>query len=92
MMGRPEEALTAFKMLLYFAPGDSEVAQLVQELESRMYEDGNARLRKDFVPVRAQRSEEMGGGDRSHSRAQWRRRIELLQGMLQRVERYRHLD
>jgi tetratricopeptide (TPR) repeat protein len=88
MMGRPEEALNAFKMLLYFAPSDAEVSQLVQELETRMYEDGNLRLRKDFVPVKMARTEESQG----KARAQWKRRIELLQGMLQGVERYRHLD
>lgn len=96
MMGRPEDALVSFKMLLYFAPADAEVAQLVQELETRMYEDGNARLRKDIVPIRMPKAEEGTSGslsvERMQARAQWRRRIELLQGMLQRVERYRHQD
>jgi tetratricopeptide (TPR) repeat protein len=87
MMGRPEDALVSFKMLLYFAPGDA--AQLVHELETRMYEDGNARLRKDIVPLRSSRTED---GVTGTARARWRRRIELLQGMLQRVERYRHQD
>ena len=94
MVGRPEEALTAFKMLLYFAPSDVEVAQLVHELESRMYQEGSVRVRKDSAPVTFQTKpvSEAFAGDRSLSRARWKRQIELLQGMLQRVERYRHQD
>ncbi len=104
MMGRPEEALTAFKMLLYFAPADAEVGQLVQELENRMYEEGDTRLRKDILPTRRPLDPELSGaggfqtrevseafsGDRVLARKRWRSQIELLQGMLQRVERYRH--
>jgi tetratricopeptide (TPR) repeat protein len=104
MMGRPEEALTAFKMLLYFAPADTEVAELVQELENRMYEEGDTRLRKDILPTRrpldvsaasgfeTREVAEAFSGDRAMARKRWKSQIELLQGMLQRVERYRHLD
>ncbi len=35
MLGRVAEALGAFKMLLYFSPGDEETAELVRELEAQ---------------------------------------------------------
>ena len=92
MLGRPEEALIAFKMLLYFAPSDPEVGQLVHELENRMYEEGATRLRKDYTPPQIVPAAQAFAGDQGLARAKWRRQIELLQGMLQRVERYRHQD
>lgn len=97
MLGRPEEALIAFKMLLYFSPSDPEVAQLVHELENKMYEEGATRLRKDFVPPQIVHPQivpvqQAFAGDQGLARAKWRRQIEVLQGMLQRVERYRHQD
>ena len=40
ILGYVQEALTGYKMLLYFNPGDREVAGLVQELETQSYEAG----------------------------------------------------
>jgi tetratricopeptide (TPR) repeat protein len=100
MLGLPEEALTSFKMLLYFSPLDTEVAELVHELETRMYEEGATRIRKDLMPGR--RAPEAAhefetravtdafAGDRSGNRVRWKKQVELLQGLLQKVERYRH--
>ena len=47
MLGRMAESLSAYKMLLYFAPQDSETAQMVQELENQAYEKGTLILRTD---------------------------------------------
>lgn len=40
VLGFLEEALTAYKMILYFNPTDSEVAEIVQELETQSYKGG----------------------------------------------------
>lgn len=96
MLGRTAEALAAYKMLLYYTPNDQELAQLVQELESQAYDDGALVLRTDPVPSPTLESgftEAAAGGaidqDPDRKRGEWMRRIELLQAMLQRVERYR---
>ncbi|MCM2276753.1 MAG: hypothetical protein NDJ89_01595 [Oligoflexia bacterium] len=98
MLGLPSEALGAFKMLLYFAPQDQETAQLVKELEDQAYEKGTLVLRTDPRPaVKADPLEAFQEKsaqaaiqeDPEYLKAGWIRRIELLQAMLQRVERYR---
>jgi tetratricopeptide (TPR) repeat protein len=94
MLGRIAEALACYKMLLYFAPADMETAQIVQELENQAYEKGALVLRTDPVPQPGEQFVVKGadhaiGEDPDLRRAQWVRRIELLQGLLQKVERYR---
>lgn len=39
-LGFLDDALTSYKMILYFNPRDQEVAGVVQELETRSYEGG----------------------------------------------------
>lgn len=94
ILGRVAEALDAYKMLLYFAPGDAQLAKLVQELETQAYAQGNLVLQLDS-PEKAGSSfefQEAGralASDPARAKNEWLRRVELLQGMLQRVERYR---
>ena len=38
LLGQSSEALNAYKMLLYFNPNDAEVAELVQDLETKSYQ------------------------------------------------------
>jgi tetratricopeptide (TPR) repeat protein len=94
MLGQVAEALGAFKMLLYFSPEDVETARLVQELEAQAYEKGSLVLRTDSSKAAAEFSEAVAkdaiDSDPEVKRIRWVRRIELLQGMLQKVERYRH--
>ena len=93
MLGRVAEALSAYKMLLYFAPQDSETAQLVQELEAQAYQKGTLVLRTDPAPELNAFQEQPAGAaissDPDQKRNNWVRRIEYLQGLLQKVERYR---
>jgi predicted Zn-dependent protease len=94
MTGRVAEALGAYKMLLYFSPGDAEIARIVQEIEAQAYEKGALVLRTDPRPdavpdFTVQEAGSAIGSDPEFKRRQWIRRIERLQGMLQRVERYR---
>jgi predicted Zn-dependent protease len=90
MQGRISEALGAYKMLLFFAPQDPETAKIVQELEAQAYEKGTLVLRTDPIPDFSEK--EAGhalSSDPGLKRAQWIQRVEFLQSLLQRVERYR---
>jgi tetratricopeptide (TPR) repeat protein len=53
ILGRLAEALVAYKVLLFFMPKDQEIIKLVQELESRAYEDGLLVLQDDPVPLKS---------------------------------------
>jgi hypothetical protein len=94
MVGQVADALAAYKMLLYFNPGDTENAKIVKELEAQAYEKGSLVLRTDPKPALPAFGERAARGaiddDPAAKRAEWVRRIELLQGLLQKVERYRH--
>lgn len=94
MLGNLAEALSAYKMLLYFAPQDHETAKLVLELETRAYAEGSLVLRSDPPRAAAQdfsvvSAQSAIAGDPERKRANWIRKVELLQGLLQRVERYK---
>jgi len=93
MLGRIAEALSAYKMLLYFNPNDPETARVVSELEAQAYEDGVLVLRKDPAPQKMQIKPARDAISRDDRvlKAQHFARIELLQTMLVRIERYRHL-
>lgn len=96
ILGRVAEALSAYKMLLYFSPQDLETARIVQELEGQAYEQGTLVLRTDPKPKPAPVPEfkvstalQAVEGDPAIKRTQWIKKIEFLQTLLQRVERYR---
>jgi tetratricopeptide (TPR) repeat protein len=94
ILGRTAESLAAYKMLLYFSPQDSEVAQMVQELEAEAYEKGSLVLRKDppLDPIPSfdvKPASEAIEGDPDLKKAEKIRKIEFLQTLLQKVERYR---
>lgn len=92
MLGRISEALSAYKMLLYFNPGEPEIARVVSELEAQAYEDGVLVLRKDPVPqkmmIRAAR--DAISKDERVAREKMIAQIELLQQTLVHIERYRN--
>jgi tetratricopeptide (TPR) repeat protein len=91
MLGRVSEALSAYKMLLYFSPSDAETAKIVQELEAQAYERGVLVLRTDpQIPEFAEKSaNEAIEGDPGLKKGRWIAKIERLQTVLQKVERYR---
>ena len=96
MLGRVAEALGAYKMLLYYCPSDAETAKIVRELEAQAYEQGTLVLRTDpeTRPAQAEifsiRSAGQAIEDSPDARKErWIKQIEILQGMLQKVERYR---
>jgi tetratricopeptide (TPR) repeat protein len=93
MLGRVAEALGAYKMLLYYTPNDPELWKLVQELEVKAYEKGTLVLRTDPPKPAAGFDVRSAQGaidaDPALKRAQMIRKVEFLQGLLQRVERYK---
>lgn len=77
---RSVAALNCYKMLLYFAPQDEEVARMVTELETKAYEEG-ALVLEDKVHL----APAPGAGRRSSdgvSKSAWIWKVEQLQGML----------
>jgi tetratricopeptide (TPR) repeat protein len=96
MLGRIAEALGAYKMLLYFAPQDPEMMKMVRELEAQAYEKGALVLRTDPPPsnddFRIRDSHGAIDADPDLKRRRWIRKIEVLQGMLQQIERYKTLN
>jgi tetratricopeptide (TPR) repeat protein len=93
ILGRAEESLEAYKMLLYFSPADADAARMVQELEVQAYQEAPRKLQKDAeidVPFETRNAAELLGADPGLRRERWMQKIERLQGLLQKVERYRH--
>ncbi|MBC7387463.1 MAG: tetratricopeptide repeat protein [Cryobacterium sp.] len=92
MLGRVTEALSAYKMLLYFNPTDPETARVVAELETQAYENGMLVLRKDPAPQKMmiRPAREAISGDDRILKEQKIGQIERLQNLLVRIERYRH--
>jgi hypothetical protein len=71
-------------------PKDEEIARLVQELESRAYEDGLLVLQDDPLPLKSfsvQAADRAISGDPTVKKQEWINRIELLQALLVRVQR-----
>ena len=92
MLGQTAPALSAYKMLLYFSPLDTETAQLVQELETQAYEKGSLVLRTDppQLPQFDVRPVHQALGNAPEAQKERKiKKIETLQKLLQKVERYR---
>jgi hypothetical protein len=90
ILGRLSESLASYKMLLFFMPRDVEIARLVQELESRAYEEGALVLRSDPAPLKnfsVVSADTAISGDPGVRKQEWINRIELLQTLLVRVQR-----
>ena len=98
MVGRVTDALGAYKMLLYFTPGDPETAQMVRELEVQAYEHGALVLRTDPKPPKGLKVQApvddydiqpagraLGSDDRSN-RKRSVRQIQWLQVLLSQIQ------
>jgi tetratricopeptide (TPR) repeat protein len=92
ILGRIADSLAAYKVLLFFMPTDQEIINLVQEIESRAYEDGALVLQKDPIPLRSysvKGAAEAISGDPEIRKKEWIKRIETLQTLLVRVQRFK---
>lgn len=98
MLKEVAQALLHYKILLYYHPTDVSLSKLVQELESSGYKQGWLSLSEDktLEPPDLTQTFEIRTASQALSeapeatRADWSYRVELLQKMLQRVERYRY--
>jgi tetratricopeptide (TPR) repeat protein len=102
MVGRVTDALGAYKMLLYFTPGDPEIAQMVRELEVQAYEHGALVLRTDPKPPKGLKVQPSAnpdvdeydirpagqalGSDDRATRKRTVRQIEWLQALLSQIQ------
>lgn len=93
MLGRIGEALTAYKMLLFFNPGDVETAQLVHEMESKGYENGDVLLKQDPEAEEAEEFSILSTHQvmEPDAKAVWMKKIEKLQSLLVAVGSLRSL-
>jgi tetratricopeptide (TPR) repeat protein len=92
ILGRVAQSLAAYKVLLFFMPQDDEVAKMVQEIETKAYEDGALVLQKDPIQLRSfsvKGAQDAISSDPAVRKKEWMKKVELLQGMLLRVQRFR---
>ena len=94
ILGRIAQALSAYKVLLFFMPQDDEISKLVQEIETRAYEDGSLTLHRDsdlsnVSHLRSMSAVEAISHDPLVKKQEWMKKVEVLQGLLMRVQRFR---
>lgn len=92
ILGRIAQALTAYKVLLYFSPKDEELGQLVREIETKAYEDGALVLQNDPVQLKSYAVKgalSAISDDPNVKKKEWMKKIEGLQAMLLRVQRFK---
>lgn len=90
ILGRMADSLAAYKVLLYFTPNDSELIKMVREIESKAYEDGLLVLQKDPIPLKSYSIRDATraiSDDPEVRKKEWIKRVELLQGLLLKVQR-----
>jgi tetratricopeptide (TPR) repeat protein len=92
ILGRIAQALNSYKVLLFFTPKDTELAQMVKEIEVKAYEDGALVLQNDPVQLK---SYSVKGASNAISddpvvrKKEWMKKIEGLQTLLLRVQRFK---
>lgn len=90
VLGKTLESLNAYKMLFYFCPNDTELAQVVFELETRVYEKGDMLLRTDLHEFQVKSAEVAIHEDPELIKAKKIQQIEKLQSLFKKIERYRY--
>jgi tetratricopeptide (TPR) repeat protein len=92
ILGRIAQALAAYKTLLFLLPHDLEIPQLVQEIESKAYEQGALVLQREPIAVKnfsIQGAQDAISKDPDVKRKEWIKRVECLQSLLVRVQRFK---
>lgn len=96
LMGRTSDALGCYKLLLYYSPQDTEVGNMVRELEVKSYDSGTLVLTEEspefFIKPADEAIEadlEVKAHERKELREQTIRKVEKLQSMLLRIEHER---
>jgi tetratricopeptide (TPR) repeat protein len=92
ILGRIAQALTSYKVLLYFTPQDDDLGKMVKEIEMRAYEDGALVVQND---TSQSKSFSIQGAMRAISedplvkKREWMKKVEGLQALLLRVQRFK---
>ena len=92
ILGRIAQAMTSYKVLLYFTPQDEELGKMVKEIEMRAYEDGALVLQND---TSQSKSFSIKGAMKAISedplvkKREWMKKVEALQSLLLRVQRFK---
>jgi len=86
LLGNTVMALGAYKMLLYFQPGDAELATVVQELEEKVLKS-NPVVEPENFNIGQINSVIMD--DQKEKEFQWKSKVKVLQKLLQNIERNR---
>lgn len=92
VLGQVAQSLNAYKTLLFFLPQDREISKIVQEIETKAYEDGVLVLQNDPIPLRSysvQDAVKALSQDPEVRRREWMKKVERLQGLLLRVQRFK---
>ena len=92
ILGRLAQSLAAYKVLLFFIPNDEEMAKLVQEIETKAYEDGVLVLQNESVPLKdysVRGAVDAISGDPTVRKKEWVKKVEVLQSLLLRIERFK---
>jgi len=92
ILGQIAQSLNAYKVLLYFSPKDDELAQLVKEIETKAYEDGALVLQNDPIQMKSYAVKgalSAISDDPVVKKKEWMKKIEGLQTMLLRVQRFK---
>ncbi len=92
ILGKVAQSLIAYKTLLFLIPNDPEIPKLVQEIESKAYEEGALVLQREPVLVKnflIKRATDAIGGDADVQRNEWIKRVERLQALLVKVQRFK---
>lgn len=92
ILGRIAQALTSYKVLLYFTPQDDDLAKMVKEIEMRAYEDGALVLQNDTSQSKSfsiQGAMKAISEDPLVKKREWMKKVEGLQSLLLRVQRFK---
>jgi len=93
MLGSVMEALSSYKMLLYFSPHDHETAKIVKELEARAYESEMLVVSEsggeDLSEFDVKNVESVMDQSPEVLKHKWIEKVERLQALLLAVDRYR---
>jgi len=92
ILGRIAQALSAYKVLLYFTPQDEELGQMVKEIEMKAYEDGALVLQNETSQLKSfsiKGAMKAISDDPLIKKREWMKKVEGLQAMLLRVQRFK---
>ena len=92
VLGRIAQALNSYKVLLFFTPMDAELGSMVREIEEKAYEDGVLVLQNDPVKLKSYSVKGASNAisdDPAVKKKEWMKKIEGLQTMLLRVQRFK---